>query len=332
MPRMKVVAVLLVIRGMGLVPCEAQNLVPNGSFEQFDSCPDFWNQLERASGWTSAGLSPDFFHECDVTGFVDVPSNVVGFQYAATGSGYAGGYAWCEFPANRRELLSVALDEPLTPGVPVYLSMKIALAIDGFQENMKYSIAGMGMRFTMIPMWYDQMGPLPDEATMSMITAPNNTSIWYLLSDTYVPDSAYAYLAVGNFFSDGYATPELVNPLGSHPCAYFYVDDICVSPLPGYCDMASHVDEPHMDQHLIKLAPNPAWENCFVTWKTTGYTPTLLSLYDCFGRLVLKEQVGSLDKLVINVRPLAPGPYHLILESPNGPMNATLLLTNNPNP
>ncbi|MBK7083982.1 MAG: hypothetical protein IPH53_04690 [Flavobacteriales bacterium] len=40
-----------------------------------------------------------------------------------------------------------------------------------------------------------------------MPTAPTDTSIWYVVSGTYTPDSAYAHLAVGNFFSDSLVTP-----------------------------------------------------------------------------------------------------------------------------
>ncbi len=62
-----------------------QNLVPNLSFEQFDTCPDNFGQIYYAGNWYSAGITPDYFNACDPTNGVSVPKNVVGFQYARTG-------------------------------------------------------------------------------------------------------------------------------------------------------------------------------------------------------------------------------------------------------
>jgi hypothetical protein len=77
------------------------NLVPNPGFEIYDTCPqDLFNPpysgtnaICRAIPWfqpNSPGItcsgSTDFFHACSSF----VPQNILGFQYARTGSGYAG--------------------------------------------------------------------------------------------------------------------------------------------------------------------------------------------------------------------------------------------------
>ncbi len=77
------------------------NLVPNPSFEIYDTCPynNFNPQFNgadaicRAVPWFQpngphiyCGGSSDFFHECNAS----VPNNCVGFQYAKIGYGYAG--------------------------------------------------------------------------------------------------------------------------------------------------------------------------------------------------------------------------------------------------
>ena len=41
---------------------EAQNLVFNGDFETYDTCPDNFSQLNRAQGWFTALNSPDYFN------------------------------------------------------------------------------------------------------------------------------------------------------------------------------------------------------------------------------------------------------------------------------
>lgn len=311
-----------------------QNLVPNGDFEQYDTCPDFLNQMDHALGWSSAGLSPDYFNACDTIGYVSVPDNVTGFQQAASGIGYAGGLTWCEFPPNRRELLRIQLIGPLTPNVPVYLSMKVAAATDGFQENMQWTVAGVGMRFSMTPFWYDQMGSLPDQAAISMSIAPSDTSIWYLVSGSYTPDSAYEHLAVGNFFSDGSAVPEVLNPAGTHPCAYVYVDDVCVSFDPSYCDMASSVADDQISFMAdLSLAPNPANDRCRVTWALVQGCAQRLAVFDALGRPVASwEQSCNADQFEFDTRSLTPAAYLIHLESSAGRTTKRLFITHQPIP
>ncbi|MBK9075019.1 MAG: hypothetical protein IPL77_08535 [Flavobacteriales bacterium] len=129
------------------LPGSGQNLVVNGDFEQFNTCPNFWNQLHQATGWSSAGLSPDYFNSCDTTAFVG-EENVVGYQHAASGFGYAGGYTWCEFPQPSGVAKDRIDHSAAGTGVFVHESCR---ATDGFLENMHWTVAGVGMRFTMGP-------------------------------------------------------------------------------------------------------------------------------------------------------------------------------------
>lgn len=43
----------------------AQNLVPNGDFEDYTQCPDYVSQIDRAVGWfrPTEGTS-DYLHAC----------------------------------------------------------------------------------------------------------------------------------------------------------------------------------------------------------------------------------------------------------------------------
>ena len=305
----------------------AQNLVPNGDFEQYTACPDALNQMNRAVGWSSGGLSPDYFNACDVVGFVDVPTNFVGFQQAAGGLGYAGGYTWCEFPANRREIMRVALTSPLVTGSVVYLSMKVAIATHGFQENMRWTVAGLGMRFSNSPFWYDQMSALPDQAMLSMSVAPTDTSIWYVVSGVYIPDSAYSYLAIGNFFSDDLVNPVLVNPDGSQLCAYAYVDDVCVSYDPEECDMATRiVADGGIRSPGLVIAPNPATSSCAVRWPANPASTARLSVHDALGRCVSSTVRRGGGACVLDVESFSPGLYRVVLETPAGYQTASLVI------
>jgi hypothetical protein len=74
------------------------NLVPNPSFEVYDSCPSTWTSgdgpIVLANPWFQPYIpasSSDYFNSCDVTSnFWGVPFNVLGYQLARTNQAYAG--------------------------------------------------------------------------------------------------------------------------------------------------------------------------------------------------------------------------------------------------
>src|ERR1039458_6392949 len=68
----------------------SQNLIPNSSFELYDTCPTTLDQMSRCQGWSSFSISPDYYNACNGTGGLGVPSNGVGYQAASSGVAYAG--------------------------------------------------------------------------------------------------------------------------------------------------------------------------------------------------------------------------------------------------
>lgn len=59
------------------------NLVPNPSFEDTVSCPNYANQIDKAVGWHASRNTPDYFNGCDwLTSNQSVPNNFRGYQYA----------------------------------------------------------------------------------------------------------------------------------------------------------------------------------------------------------------------------------------------------------
>lgn len=63
----------------------AQNLFPNGGFENFNLCPTYTSQIERCTGWDSCLGTADFFH-CNYYGY----STIGNYGIPATGSGVIG--------------------------------------------------------------------------------------------------------------------------------------------------------------------------------------------------------------------------------------------------
>jgi hypothetical protein len=73
----------------------SQNLVPNPSFEIYDTCPDNLGQISRAIGWHDAIPDGEYFNVCshDTNGsgipYIGVPLNTAGYRTPASGNGYA---------------------------------------------------------------------------------------------------------------------------------------------------------------------------------------------------------------------------------------------------
>ena len=310
---------LVVVCALLLAPrCLAQNLVPNGSFEEYTECPDYWNQMNRATGWSKYRGSPDYFNSCDTGIFVSVPNNVVGQQDAATGQGYAGVYLWCEFPGDSREHLGAMLLEPLVPGVPVSVSFKVAPATNGFAENMMWSVQRAGLRFTMEPYLQNGLDPLPDTAALFMAQAPLDTSTWQQVSGIYTPDSAYQYVVLGNFFSDVYLLPELLNPNANYPCSYVYIDDVCVSQVIGDCGMSNGVWTVHA-QDGIYVSPIPFQEQFLLRVDEPSPSIREVALLDVLGHRVWHGQLepGLVAKNYF-IPTISSGTYLLRVGLPEG--------------
>ena len=75
-----------------------QNLIQNGSFEQYTSCPTSHSQIDSALFWmnpstgTTLTGSPDYYNQCAPNANYSVPSNSYTYQIAHNGFAYAGGY------------------------------------------------------------------------------------------------------------------------------------------------------------------------------------------------------------------------------------------------
>ncbi len=98
-----------------ILSAAAQNLVPNGDFEQLAGCPLAYGQLtQKAVYWKSAtGGTPDYFNACaNANNGPGVPSNNYGYQNAHSGVAYAGIHSYLGI-LNTSEYMQVALTDTL---------------------------------------------------------------------------------------------------------------------------------------------------------------------------------------------------------------------------
>ncbi len=300
--------------------CEAQgNLIPNPSFELSDSCAytiGFQGQAKPLH-WEKWNQSPDYFKNCSpsnggVDTLVAVPLNGFGFQHPVDGDAYLGMYAYGTTGGgvNYREYVGCALLEPLEVGETYTLSFFTNGAFGGTYWAPTWASNNMGMLFTMQPnIWAGLSGPpfaLRNYAHLRSTAIISDTANWTLVSGTFVADSAYQYLVIGNFFSNALTDTLHIVP-GNSLGAYYFVDGVCVTKAGQPCEFTVGVAEP--DPSVVRAWPNPASELLRVN-VGTGLT---WQAFDATGRLV-RSGVSAGDLLLISVHDWALGEYVLRLE------------------
>lgn len=230
------VKTLLIIAFVMLAsPSGAQNLVPNGDFEDYTQCPDYVSQIDRASGWfrPTEGTS-DYFHAClGVPWSLSVPDNSFGNEAAHSGDGYAGFYCFYANDAagvpgdDDREYVTHALAQPLVPGSTYAVEFFVSLA-----DASKYAVRDIGALLSMSPpLRSDEFAIEWDpQVTNSTLALMDEKDGWTRINGCFVADSAYGYITIGNFHpaaTTAYTEMSTEYPLTFY--SYYFVDDVSVS-------------------------------------------------------------------------------------------------------
>ncbi len=197
---------------------EAQNLIPNPSFETITACPTGYQGIcaGLAPPWTCASLgSVDLYNACGgPTSQMYVPDNILGSQLAITGDGYAG--LLCKWlTGNYREYLMVPI-APLSAGTWYYLSFYVSLA------ETACGTANIGAYFGVNNPFVTNDYVLPVEpqfeTNIGFITEQED---WVLISGCYQAEGGEQYLVVGNFRNES----ETPFAPGCGGYSYYYFED-----------------------------------------------------------------------------------------------------------
>jgi hypothetical protein len=296
--------------------CEAQNLVPNPGFEEADSCSDQLPPFAGIHDWYSVNGSPDHLRSCLPYGdFRGLPMNFFTYQEPFEGESCAGVYTYLQNGQTEyREWIMAPLLEPLVIGQTYYGSFRVNAAFGGNHTYPQHWLANdkVGMRFTTtaMPAWNDP-NPYPVPPNQAHILYPqilSDTVGWTLVSGSFVADSAYQYLMIGQFFSNALTDTLHFSPQGVPwywlPRAYTLVDAVCVSPNPDGCDLGQGVGEVPASGPV--LFPNPAQDH-LVVGKRAGAEAQVL---DAVGRLLWQGRITG-NHWVLEVGSWARGAYGL---------------------
>lgn len=314
----------------------AQNLVPNYSYEQHSQCPDSENQITRSIGWESYCASPDYFNACSTNAEFSVPSNLLGsYQPASTGSAYAGFYAYWS-PCigngykNLRENIGRQLVIPMVIGTKYYISFKVSLADNGSVTSANCATNNIGIKFSTVPynIYADSTNtPMVNNfAHIYETTLITDTVGWATISGSFIADSSYNYLIIGNFFKDVNTDTLILHTSQIYCRAYYYVDDVCVSTDSLTCN-ATGVNEIQL-QNAVKIYPNP-FSNSTTLKFDDGFhfNNCKIMLYDFLGEELRNYEMKS-NQLTIERNGLPDGIYLLNVQINNQIYSQKLIITN----
>lgn len=223
---------VLGMTSIGAFAQDAENLVPNGSFESTDKEPKKIGSIENAVGWYSpTGARADLFVPSKKVPDIDVPLNIYGKEDAKDGSNYAGIVAFSYGDKMARTYLSAKLSVPMKKGTKYCVQFNVSLA-----EGSKYSCNQIGMNIGKKAFGTEEKTSIIDKAN---ILHPSNKIFnaaynWEQVCETYEAEGGEKFITIGNFSSNEDTKNERNKKLTDIKvdqiiAAYYYIDNVSIT-------------------------------------------------------------------------------------------------------
>lgn len=302
---MKIISLIVLLALISSSVIGQLNLVPNPSFEDTVMCPYGYARIQDAVGWFHAGASPDYFNPCanSYTPYVGVPTNFTGNQFAFDGNSYAGIATYMSyFPQGYREYMGIQLTQLLTIGTQYFVSCYISKGDTIFAlDTLKCAANKFGFRFSTVA--FNPAAPTDNFSHIHSDSIITDAINWTKISGSFIADSAYKYLIIGNFYDDAHT--DTTQCLGGS--AYYLVDMVCVSENPVTCDVTSDINE----INEAKLAPFPNPVNDLLHIPTSNGVK-YYSITDMTGKVIMQGELTN-NFYIINTSSISNGIYLLQL-------------------
>jgi hypothetical protein len=238
----------------------AQNLVPNPSFEDTVQCPSHGGNIDQATGWINCGITPDYYNACAnfTLPSLGVPDGgYSGFQYAYDGNAYAGFLPY-QCPLVEHEFFGIQLLQSLVVGVKYYASCYVVKS-----EYFTCSSNNLGFKFfTTMPFSSTIMAPIDNFSHIHFSDIITDTLNWEQLFGSFIADSAYNFIVIGNFYNNKNTSVYQCDTTQVDG-AYYLIDAVCVSNDSSICSTWNYIND-SFDKIEFKIFPNPVSENLHI--------------------------------------------------------------------
>lgn len=304
---------------------QAQNLVPNPSFEQYNTCPNTGDQVQYCDGWTkycASIFTPDYFNDCASSSTMGIPQNILLYQPDNRNCGaYMGLITWEAGFTDARETVGIQLSSPMVIGQQYYLSFNTVRG--GWNNDGDNPSNNIGMRLSTVPYSMSNPVPIDNFSHLRSVSIISDTSNWVRISGSIIADSAYSYLALGNFYDDT-NTDTLTLTCGScgNTDSYYLIDDVCVSTDSILCNGGIDLLPCNVSikengfENEINIYPNPA-ENLITITKEQDVNDLNITIYNSLGQILFDEEnINSYNKQ-IDISNYSNGLLFIKIESNN---------------
>lgn len=238
-----------------LMNVQSQNLIPNPSFEEYESCPvELGNFHEDVIAWQAPTLgSTDYFNNCSTV--MGTPKNFNGEQVADFGQAYAGLYLYA--PDDYREYMHIELKETLKEGVPYEFSFFVSLA-----ERSDFAIKDFGVLFSSGPIEVKTRRVL---SKMHLYRDTKNKyhfleikysefykdkKDWVKVQTAFIAKGTERYITLGNFRNNP-KTRNLITKRNAKQGAYYYIDKVALFTPPTEGLPEAQAKDIPLDQPLV---------------------------------------------------------------------------------
>lgn len=217
--------------------CQAQNMAPNPSFENYSNTfcgiqfPSDFNQI--MADWVNPTYAaPQVFftniadtcYNYQPESLYSGPIGIKGNQSPRTGNVMVGIWLYTIQDLNQRQYVQLELPSPMITGNSYVVEFYVSLA-----DSMEYSIDKIGAFLSINTPSSTNDGPLNYLPQILSNNFVDDVTNWVLISDTIVAQDAYSSITIGNFNDDN-STNTMSNPTSSGAVgtygAFYFVDDI----------------------------------------------------------------------------------------------------------
>lgn len=199
-----------------------ENLILNPSFEEYWTCPDDWEQIERCkyvyNPCEAAPSSSDYFNNCDFMSYWE--------QFPRSGDGMVG------FGALYNEINHYYNKEYVQLQFSETIGCSKTYLFTGYFNSSDYNhyiFKNIGFYFSENEIdTNDYLYKLYTPQYTDVSTLVDDTINWVKISFVFQADKEYRYLTIGHFLNDSIDSYIEVNPnaIASSYSSYFYVDDV----------------------------------------------------------------------------------------------------------
>ena len=283
------------------------NLVPNPSFEDTIANPS-GGLIDDANGWINCNLSPDYYNagfNSDGLGFGVPNCYYTGYQNAFDGNAFAG-LGITAVPEQPAEFIGVQLTQPLVIGTKYFVSAYISRADD-------YPCASNNFGFKFFNSLYFLTSfnppPIDNYAHVNSSALITDSLNWQLIGGSFIADSAYRYLVIGNFYN--LSQTNTLNCFSNPDASYYYLDEVCVSSDSLTCQIPTAIQQLSKRKNEVYVYPNPA--NGEIYLKNLPHSAEAYTLFNSLGVNCANGRFNP-NQNIIDIHSLLNGVYLLSID------------------